>query len=145
MEHIIKKIREGINLHLLDEGKFKTNLVAIFLTTPLTREYVTYDAVLSSTLRRGSKNMPTQDEISKNLEEMYGAEFDCGLDKTGDNHVLKFYLESINDEFIPQDSANMLKTTIEKLIEIVFNPLIENETLKKEYVEQEKQKIKQII
>ena len=28
----------------------------------------------------------------KELEEMYGAEFDCGLNKTADNHILKFYI-----------------------------------------------------
>ena len=43
--------------------------------------------------------MPTQEEISKQMEEMYGASFDCGLDKTGDNQVLKFYIEVINDDF----------------------------------------------
>ena len=50
--------------------------------------------------------MKTQEEINKKLEEMYGADFDCGLDKTGDNHVLKFYLESINDNFLPQIVVN---------------------------------------
>lgn len=145
MEHSIQKIKEGINVHIINEKKFKTDLVAIFLTTPMTRENVTYNAVLSSTLRRGSKNMPTQDIISKELEEMYGAEFDCGIDKTGDNHVLKFYMESVNDNFLPQNDKKMLKTSIEKLLEIVFNPLTESEAFKKEYVEQEKQKIKQII
>lgn len=145
MEHCTQKIKEGINIHIINERKFKTNLIAIFLTTPLTKEYVTYNAVLSSILRRGSKNMPSQDAISRELEEMYGSEFDCGLDKTGDNHVLKFYIESINDNFLPQNDKKMLKTSIEKLIEIVFNPLIENNTFRKEYVDQEKQKIKQII
>ena len=37
--------------------------------------------------------MPTQEEISKKMEGMYGASFDTGIDKTGDNHILKFYLE----------------------------------------------------
>ena len=32
---------------------------------------------------------------------MYGASFDCGIEKTGDNHVFKFYLESLSDEFLP--------------------------------------------
>ena len=145
MEHSVEEIKKGIKVHLIEDSKFKTNLISVFLTTPLSREYVTYNAVLSSVLRRGSKNMPTQDAISKELQEMYGAEFDCGLDKTGDNHVLKFYLESINDKFIPQNDVNMLKTSIEKLIEIVFNPYIREDTFKKEYVEQEKNKIKQII
>ena len=30
--------------------------------------------------------MPTQKLISQNLENMYGASFDCGVEKTGDNH-----------------------------------------------------------
>ena len=145
MSYIIKDIKEGIKLHLINNNKFKTNLIAIFLTTPITREYVTYDAVLSSVLRRGSKNMPTQEEISKELENMYGADFDCGLDKTGDNHVFKFYLETINDAYIPQNNDNMLKTGLQKLIEIVFNPLIEENKFKEEYVEQEKKTIRQII
>lgn len=145
MSYIIKDIKEGIKLHLINNNKFKTNLIAIFLTTPITREYVTYDAVLSSVLRRGSKNMPTQEEISKELENMYGADFDCGLDKTGDNHVFKFYLETINDAYISQNNDNMLKTGLQKLIEIVFNPLIEENKFKEEYVEQEKKTIRQII
>lgn len=145
MTYITKNIKDGVKLHIINNNKFKTNLLAIFLTTPITREYVTYDAVLSSVLRRGSKNMPTQEEISKELENMYGAGFDCGLDKTGDNHILKFYLETINDSFIPQKDENMLKKGIEKLLEIVFNPLVENNKFKEEYVNQEKETIKQLI
>ena len=138
-------IKNGINLHTINTCKFKTNMISIFLTTPLTRKYVTFNAVLSAVLRRGSKNMPTQEQISKALEEMYGASFDCGLDKTGDNHVLKFYIESVNDEFLPHDTEEMLKTSIEKLTEIVFNPILENGKFKEDYVIQEKENIKQRI
>lgn len=145
MEYKITDIKEGIKLHTINTNKFKTNIVSVFLTTPINRENVTYNALVSSILRRGSKTMPTQEQISKDLEEMYGAYFDCGLDKTGDNHVLKFYLESINDNFLPQDDNNMLKTSTEKLLDIVFNPLIENEGFKEEYVAQEKENIKQLI
>lgn len=89
--------------------------------------------------------MPTQEQISKELEEMYGASFDCGLDKTGDNHVLKFYIETVNDEFLPQDSEEMLKVSLKKLAEIVFNPLLEDGKFKEDYVIQEKENIKQRI
>lgn len=145
MEYNKSEIKKGINLHTIKTDKFKTNLIAIFLTTKLERETVTKNAVISDLLRRGSKNMPTQEQISKELEEMYGASFDCGLDKTGDNQVLKFYIETINDKFLPQTDENMLKTAIEKIVEIVFNPLVENEGFKKQYVEQEKNNIKQRI
>ena len=145
MQYQEKEIKKGIEFHELNTNKFKTNLVAVFLTTELTRENVTKNALISTILRRGSKNMPSQEEISKQMEEMYGASFDCGLDKIGDNQVLKFYMETINDDFIPQQKENMLKTTLEKILEIVFNPYIENGEFKKEYVEQEKNTIKQRI
>ena len=145
MRYKKEKIANGIQLHLIDTNKFKTNLISIFLTTPLTKENVTRNAVLSSVLRRGNAKYKTQEEISKKLEEMYGAEFNCGLDKIGDNHVLKFYLESLNDKFLPHDGENMLKQEIEMISDIVFNPLIENEGFNEEYIKHEKENVKQII
>jgi len=145
MRYKKQEIKQGIELHTINTDRFKTNLVAIFLSVPITRENVTLNSVLGSVLRRGSKNMPSQEQISRELENMYGASFDCGIDKTGDNHVLKFYLESINDRFLPQSDENMLKQTIEKLLEIVFNPLVENGKFKEEYVNQEKNNIKRRI
>ena len=145
MRYKENEIKKGIKLHEIQIDKFKTNLIAIFLTMPISRENVTKNSLISAVLRRGSKNMPTQAQISKEMEEMYGASFDCGLDKTGDNHILKFYIEAINDKFLPQSDENMLKTSIEKVLEIVFNPLVENGEFKKEYVQQEKENVKRII
>lgn len=145
MQYKEKEIKRGIKLHEIKTDKFKTNLIAVFLTTPITRENVTKNALISSILRRGSKNMPTLAQISKEMEEMYGASFDCGIDKTGDNHVFKFYIETINDKFIPQKDENMLKKSIDKILEIIFNPLLEENIFKQEYVKQEKENIKRII
>ena len=145
MQYKEKEIKEGIKIHEIQTNKFKTNLIAVFLSMPITREHVTENLLLSAVLRRGSKNMPTLAQISQEMEEMYGASFDCGLDKTGDNHILKFYIESINDKFIPQKDENVLKTSIEKILEIVFDPLVENGAFKEEYVKQEKENAKRII
>lgn len=138
-------LKNGIKLHTISTDKFKTNLIAVFLTTKLTRENVTKNALISAILRRGSKTMQTSEEISKQMEEMYGASFDCGLDKTGDNQVLKFYIETINDNFILQKGEDLLKTSIENILEIVFNPYTENNGFKQEYLEQEKNNIRQRI
>lgn len=145
MEYKQTEIKKGIKLHTIKTEKFKTNLIAIMLTTKLERENVTKNALIPAVLRRGTKNLITQEEINKKLEEMYGASLDCGLDKTGDNQVLKFYIETVNDEFLPQEAENMLKISLEKIFEFVFNPYLENGCFKKEYVEQEKENIKQII
>ena len=138
------KLKEGINLHIINTNKFKTNLLTVFLTTPLNRENVTKNALIPMVLRRGSSKLTNLEEISNKLDEMYGADFNCGVDKTGDNNVLKFYMESINNNFLPKQE-NILEESMEALLDIVFNPLIENNSLKKEYVESEKENLKQII
>ena len=144
MNYNKEEIKQGITIHKINTNKFKTNLFAIFLTSKLNKEDVTKNALLTAVLRRGTSKMPTQEEISKNLENMYGASFDCGVEKTGDNHVLKFYLESINNEFLPSEE-NLSKECIDILIDIVFNPIIENGAFKQEYVDGEKENLKQII
>lgn len=64
--------------------------------------------------------------------------------KTGDNHIFKFYLESINEEFLPE-KEEIAQKCLEILFDIVFNPLIEGDKFKEEYVQGEKENIKQII
>lgn len=137
-------IKEGIRLHILETNKFKTNLIGIFLTTPLNRENVTFNAMVPTILRRGTQNMKSIDVINRELEKMYGAIFDCGIDKTGDNQVLKFYIESINDTYLPE-KEDMLKQSIEKISEIVFNPLVKDNAFDFEICESEKNNLKQII
>lgn len=138
------EIKQGINLHIIKTKNFKTNLFAAFLTTPLDRNTVTKNTLISSVLRRGTKSMPTQEDISKNLEYMYGATFNCGVEKIGDNHILKFYLESLNDEFLPTNE-NVLEKSITNLLEIVSDPILENGCFVTEYINTEKENLKQII
>ena len=145
MEYNELDIKNGIKLHTIKTEKFKTNLIAVMLTTKLDKENVTKNALIPAVLRRGTESLNTLEEINKSLEEMYGASLDCGLDKTGDNQVLKFYIESVNDEFLPQENENMLKKSLESIFELVFNPYLDNNSFKKEYVEQEKENLKQII
>lgn len=126
--------------HEIKTKGFKTNLYSIFFTVPMNEETVTINSLLPAVLRRGSKNYPSQLEIGKKLEEMYGASFNCGVDKMGDYQVLKFYMEILSDEFIPEKQK-----PVEFLKEIVFEPLLEDGHFKKEYVDQEKENLKKII
>ena len=138
------QIKEGITFHQIETNKFKTNLMAIFLSLPLNRETATKNALLAAVLRRGTRKLTSQEEISKTLEEMYGASFDCGIEKSGDYHTMKFYLELLNNQFLPV-KEDLSKKGLELLLDIVFDPYIENDGFKKEYVEQEKENLKQII
>lgn len=128
----------------LKTNKFKTNLCSIFLTLPLKKDTVTKNALLVSVLRRGFDKLKTQEDISKKLEEMYGAGFNCGVDKIGNYHVLKFYLETIDNQYT-LGKENLLQEGIDLLLGIIFDPLVENDGFNKEYVKQEKENLKKIL
>ena len=137
-------LKKGITFHNINTNKFKTNLCAVFLTFPITYENATKDTLIALMLKRGSKNLKSREEITSKLAELYGAEFDSGIDKSGDNHVLKFYLESLNEEFLPK-KENLLEKSMEVLLDIVFNPNIENGAFNEKFLEQEKYHLEQII
>lgn len=139
-----KELKQGINLHFIKTDFFKTNLMCVLLTTLLEKENVTSNALLPFLLKRGCNEYKTQEEISKKLDDLYGASFDCGVDKIGDNQVLKFYIETIRDEYA-SSNENLMENAINLLLEIVFNPILKNNTFKEEFLKTEKEKLRKII
>lgn len=138
------EIKQGIKAHLIKTDLFKTNMISAIITVPLTRENVTKNALIVSMLRRGTANFKTQADLSRELENLYGAAFECGIDKYGDNQILRFYMDSINDKFA-LNNEEILKNTINILLDIICNPLMENGKLKEEYLNVEKENLSRII
>ena len=112
MSYNVEEIKSGVKVHLVQTNKFKTNLFAIFLSVPLERKNVTKNALIPAVLRMGTENLKSQEDINIYLENMYGATLDCGIEKTGDNQMLKFYLETLNDNFVPNEEELSKKETI---------------------------------
>ena len=144
MEYKRKEIKRGIKVHYIKTDLFKTDLISLFITRKLNRDTITKNTLIPAVLTSGTKTMPTQEAINRKMEELYGAEMDCGVEKGGDNQVLKFYIESINNKYV-LTNENLIEEVINKLFEIVFEPVLENAAFKKDYVEKEKIKIKQLI
>lgn len=138
------EIKQGIKAHLIKTNLFKTNMISCLITVPLTRENVTKNALIVSMLRRGTANFKTQLDLSRELENLYGAAFECGIDKYGDNQILRFYTDSIDDKFA-LNNEEILKNTIRILLDIVFNPLLENGKFKEGYLKVEKENLSKII
>ena len=144
MKYIKQNIKDGVTLHLIINENFKTDFSVVFISIPLEKEDITKNALIPAVIKNGSKKYNNYQLINEELEMLYGASFDCGLDKTGDNLVLKFYVESINDNFLPEKNEN-LEQVLNLLLEIVFNPLVENESFKNQYVELEKKNLELLI
>ena len=133
-----------IKIKRFENNKFKTNEIAVFVTIKQTQENATKNALIPAVLRRGSANFQNQLEISKKLENMYGANFNCGVDKSGDYIILKFFIETINNEY-SDSKENLAQEAFNLLTDIVFNPLIENDGFNINYVKQEKDNLAKII
>lgn len=138
------EIKEGIKAHLIKTDLFKTNLICIMLTMPLERKNVTKNALIPFLLRRGTNNFKSLVEINKKLEEMYGASYDCGIDKIGDNQAIKFFIETINDDYT-FDKENLLEKSLDVLFDIIFNPLMKDGLFNEEYLKTEKENLKKAI
>ncbi len=144
MSKISLELKQGIKAHFIKTDLYKTDLSCIILTTTLKRDTVTKNALIPFMLRRGTNRLPNQYLINKELENMYGASFNCGVDKMGDNVVLKFYIESIGNEYA-LNGENILKMNIENLLDLVFDPVNSGNNLNKDFLEIEKDNLKKVI
>ena len=133
-----------MKIRKIETKKFKTNVYALYLTIPLTKENVTYNALMPTVLKRGCEKYNNQLEINKKLEEMYDATFGIGIAKVGNNEVLKFYIESLNNNYIP-NQEDLSKASIEMLLNIVMNPYLVDGKFDEDYVNQEKENLKKVI
>ena len=138
------EINNGVILHIIKTDRFKTNCIFINLLSKLDRSTITKNALLPLVLRRGTKNYPTMKDISIKLEDMYGASLDANTEKVGNYAVIQFMMDMISDEYT-LDKINILKDGIGLIDEVLLNPYIENGCFKKEYVEQEKETLKELI
>ena len=134
----------GVRFNFIKNNKFKTSMIGVFFATPMTAKNVSVNALIPAVLRRGTEKLPTMKEISKKLESLYGAKFDCGVSKKGENQIIRFYGEAINKKYTGSDQ-NTLCELADLINDIIFNPVLENGKFKPDYVAQEKEQVKDII
>ncbi len=118
--------------------KFKTVLISAVIRMPLERKFVTYNALLPYVLKRGSLKYNSIRNINMKTDELNGAIFDANVVKKGEEQIIQFFIEVIDDKEI-------VKNTIEFLSEVMLKPYVENGHFKKEYVEDEKEFLKDEI
>ncbi len=134
----------GIEVYRINSVKFKTSSIHFFFQDNLTRESVTLNSLLPAVMRRGSMDYPTLGDISKQLENLYGATFDCGVTKKGERHIIQFYAEFLSKRYIP-DGTDSFKVSLDLLYDIITRPALENGRFREDYLEQEKDKLRILI
>ena len=144
MKYRREEIKEGIKFHFIKTDRYKTDLTYITLMVPIKRETITHNALIPLMLKRGCATYKNQYELSKVLDNLYGTTFSASLDKKGDNMVIKFTLDSLNNNY-SLDDLNITKEGLNVIFDIIFNPLFVDNKFRKDYLEVEKDHLKTII
>ena len=128
------KTKNDIDVYINNTDKFKTNYIQIDIIRPLNDEKdVSKNALIPYVLYRGTDQYPTNQDISKRLDELYGADLNVSVARRGENQLLRFSIEVINDKFV-NNNENLLKGAIDFLYEILFNPLLEDGDYKQKFI-----------
>ena len=139
-----QKIKDGISLHSLKTGKFKTFTLSFYIHRPLREEEVTLNALLPFVMKQGSGLYPNIAAISKKLDGLYGGFFDCGIRKKGEDQVVCFNFEFVSPKYVKND-PNYLSEIYRFVFDMVFNPLTDGGAFKEEFVAREKENLKDHI
>jgi predicted Zn-dependent peptidase len=136
----------GIDVWNIETDKFKTDSINIFFHDNLSSEDVSYNALLPAVLRRGSSKYPTFKDIALALENMYGAIFDCGVTKKGEQQIVQFYIEFIKDRYTSdKEKGSLYRKALELVCGIITEPVLEQGIFKKDYTVLEKENMRKKI
>lgn len=133
-----------INIYGIATDKFKTNTINVFFHDTLDDRTVTLNALIPAVLRRGCEGYETMADITKRLEELYGASFDCSVAKKGDIQLIHFYMEYIAERYAV-GAESIFDAVLELLARIITNPVLDNGVFREDYVNQEKENLRKLI
>lgn len=144
MEEKVIKIDDNKFLHVLHTDKFKTSFVVAFFLSDLKREDITINALIPAVLTRGTANLNTMKDINLKLDKLYGATLDGSSDKIGDKQALQFYITTIDDKYA-LNNEKLLEESVKILLDVIYNPKLVNGVFDEEYVNSEKENLKELI
>jgi predicted Zn-dependent peptidase len=137
-------------IYYIPSTKYKTNTITFFFIDNLRKETVSKNALIPAMLRRGCNKYPNMNEISLQMEKLYGASLDCGVIKKGEFHIVFFYAECISDDYIPvkikyNNNQNIFRNCVDMLINIITDPIVKEGGFRPDILNQEREILKRLI
>ena len=139
-----EKIEDGVFYCGSHNERFKFNIICVNFIVELTEKNAAFNVVLASLLRKSCKKYPQDLDMGKRLKQLYGANLFCDVKKAGEKQIVVFGIEVLDDEF-SFDKEALTKDAVELLMEILFNPKIENKSFCEKDVELEKKELENLI
>ncbi|MBD8133999.1 insulinase family protein [Bacillus sp. CFBP 13597] len=136
--------KSGYKLHVVRTDKYKTNTLVLKMKAALTKEDVTYRALVPYVLQSNTSKYPTTPELRSYLDDLYGAGFYVDVAKKGEYQIISFTIDIVNEKFL-SDSTPLLEKAFGLLSEVIFNPKKNGEAFDPKTVSNEIRSLKQRI
>lgn len=135
-------IKEGINLYYINDTKYKTVSMAMYLHRELNRAEVTFNSLLTKVLRNGNSKYNSIKSINTYLESLYGTLFSIDVSKKADIQSISCSVSNITDRF---SEDGVTSEAAKLMLELMFEPYIVDDAFCAEYVDSEKKNLKDDI
>jgi len=144
MDYSRSELMPGVWLSHLRSDKFKTACMSVNLLTQLRRETAAMNALIPAVLRRGTTRYPDMEQLSRRLDELYGAAIEPVIRRVGEIHCLGFFASFPEPAFLPGGEA-LLGEMSALMAEMLLAPNTRGGLLLPQYVESEKEKLLDLI
>lgn len=123
-------LSDAVTLYAIQTNRFKTARLSIYTMTPADEVDSPLATLLFGILRRGSEKYPQLALLNRRLDDLYGTTLTLRNFLRGDNHVLSFTAEMLEDAYaLPGDTPHILEGTMELLAELLLHPLTDEQAL----------------
>jgi len=140
MEKIIEL--NGAILHIVPTKKFKNITISIKLKSKLKKETSTIRTLLSFMFSGGTNKLPSQQAISKYLENLYGMRLGASVSSKGKAHIIHINSIGINDEYLPEKEGLLVKQ-LELLHDVLFDLSANSDQFNETIFNSKKRELKQ--
>lgn len=130
------------NLHIIKTTKFKTITVEVNFREKLEKDNITIRNLLKTVLLNSNKNFQTERELIKESENLYDLKLVSSNMRIGNYSNLAFKARFLNEKYTEEF---MNEYSIAFLLDVIFNPNIENNHFKKEVLKKCKIKLEKSI
>ena len=136
--------KKGYRLHILPSKKYKTITIVAKFKAPLKRKGITERALLPHVLQKATNNHPNVRSLQAAFENLYGTALSSDGSKKGENHVISFRMEVVNEAYL-NDQEPILEEAFKLFHEVLFDPKMEGKGFDPTIVSREKQTLEQKI
>lgn len=132
-----------MNIKFFKSDKFKSNSISLNIPIEL-NEKITDINLVCEMIKLGSKKYDSLKKLYSKLQELYGAYFNCYINKCGEVAVFTIYLEFLKDEYI-NGNESLWNEIIEFLHEVFYNVLENENCFNEKLLEIEKENLRRNI